>query len=132
MPFTFSPPSVSGAWPWIRSPGWLARLVYGPSKLSCKSASTHYIGARRRSALALVWLETLTNLWIPIQIALFNGILFLGSIGTFLWIMVYNFLRRRALIASAIRLPLPGCPSINGGTQWAQWIPGTFSLRLFQ
>lgn len=57
------------------------------------------------------------------KIALFNGILFLGSIGSFLWIMVYNFLRRRDLIAGAMHLPLPGCPSINGGTQWAQWVP---------
>ncbi|EDR08587.1 uncharacterized protein LACBIDRAFT_296897 [Laccaria bicolor S238N-H82] len=59
------------------------------------------------------------------KIALFNGILFLGSIGSFLWIMVHNFLRRRALIAGAMHLPLPGCPSINGGIQWAQWVPAT-------
>jgi hypothetical protein len=76
--------------------------------------------------------RNLTNLRIPIQIALFNGILFLASIGNFLWIMVYNFERRRTLIAGSIHLPLPGCPSINGGIQWAQWIPGTFSLRPFQ
>jgi len=27
------------------------------------------------------------------------------------------------MIALATHLPLPGCPTINGGTEWALWIP---------
>ncbi|TEB18587.1 hypothetical protein FA13DRAFT_1803360 [Coprinellus micaceus] len=37
-----------------------------------------------------------------------------------------------SLIASAIRLPLPGCPAINGGTGWALWLPASgFEFILF-
>ena len=86
----------------------------------------------KKVGLSICMVRNLTNLRIPTQIALFNGILFLGSIGSFLWIMVHNYVRRRAMIAGVMHLPLPGCPSINGGIQWAQWVPGTFSLRPFQ
>jgi len=57
------------------------------------------------------------------QVAAVNGILFLASIGIYIWILVFNSMRRGVMIASAKRLPLPGCPAINGGTEWALWIP---------
>lgn len=59
------------------------------------------------------------------RVAIFNTILFLGSITGFLWILVHNAERRRAVIANAIHLPLPGCPSIHTGIEWAQWVPAT-------
>ncbi|KAJ3867837.1 hypothetical protein EV359DRAFT_78241 [Lentinula novae-zelandiae] len=59
------------------------------------------------------------------RVAITNSILFLASIAGFLWILVYNAQRRRAVIASAISLPLPGCPSIHSGIEWAQWVPAT-------
>jgi hypothetical protein len=66
------------------------------------------------------------------KVAFANGILFIISIGIFLWIMIVNTNRRQAMIAEAVHLPLPGCPVINGGTQWALWIPATvFELVLF-
>ncbi|CAA7266801.1 unnamed protein product [Cyclocybe aegerita] len=66
------------------------------------------------------------------KVAAFNGILFTISIGLFLWIMIVNAMNRGRLIATAIHLPIPGCPAINGGTQWAQWIPAAaFELVLF-
>ncbi|PPR00146.1 hypothetical protein CVT24_008953 [Panaeolus cyanescens] len=61
------------------------------------------------------------------KLALFNGLCFLLSIAAFIYILVINAIRRPALIAKAIGLPLPGCPAVNGFVQWAQWIPGTFS-----
>ncbi|KAF5342609.1 hypothetical protein D9611_001402 [Ephemerocybe angulata] len=66
------------------------------------------------------------------KIALFNGVLFLISIGLFIWILATNAIGRADRIASAIRLPLPGCPAINGGIAWAQWLPATgFEAVLF-
>ncbi|KAF8960006.1 hypothetical protein BDZ97DRAFT_1354981 [Flammula alnicola] len=66
------------------------------------------------------------------KVALFNGILFAISIVLFLWIMVVNAINRSKLIANVIHLALIGCPAINGGSQWAQWIPATiFELVLF-
>lgn len=59
------------------------------------------------------------------KVAVFNGILFFASIGCFIWILAKNAIGRAERIASAIRLPLPGCPAINGGIAWAQWIPAT-------
>ncbi|THU90879.1 hypothetical protein K435DRAFT_968436 [Dendrothele bispora CBS 962.96] len=59
------------------------------------------------------------------RVAVFNGILFLGSIAGFLWILYHNTQRRGAIIADAIHLPLPGCPSIHTGIEWAQWVPAT-------
>ena len=53
-----------------------------------------------------------------------NIALFLISIAGFLWVVIHNAERRQALIATAVHLPLPGCPSINSGIEWAQWIPG--------
>jgi len=66
------------------------------------------------------------------KVALFNLVVFIISIGLFLWLMVLNALRRGAMIASAIHLPLPGCPTINGGLQWTLWIPpSVFEIILF-
>ncbi|KAK1217205.1 hypothetical protein PQX77_020158 [Marasmius sp. AFHP31] len=59
------------------------------------------------------------------RIAIINGLLFLGSIAGFLYVLIYNAQRRRAVIADAVHLPLPGCPSIHSGIEWAQWIPAT-------
>ncbi|KAJ3770912.1 hypothetical protein FB446DRAFT_805569 [Lentinula raphanica] len=57
-------------------------------------------------------------------VAIFNFLLFLGSIAGYLFVLVHNAQRRRAVIATAITLPLPGCPSIHTGIEWAQWVPG--------
>ncbi|KAJ3847513.1 hypothetical protein EV368DRAFT_51061, partial [Lentinula lateritia] len=59
------------------------------------------------------------------RVALLNAVHFLGSIAGFMFILVHNAQRRRAVIASAIALPLPGCPSIHTGIEWAQWVPAT-------
>ncbi|KAG6831564.1 hypothetical protein H0H92_009483 [Tricholoma furcatifolium] len=72
------------------------------------------------------------------RVAYINGILFLGSIAGFLWVLIHNAQRRRAVIADAIHLPLPGCPSIHTGVEWLQWIPATifegilFGFALFK
>ena len=58
------------------------------------------------------------------QVALINAVLFLASIGIFLWILIFNAMRRRDVIANAIHYPLPGCPSVHSGIEWAQWVPG--------
>jgi len=59
------------------------------------------------------------------KVAVINFTLFLVSIAGFLWVLAHNAQRRRAVIANAIHLPLPGCPSIHSGIEWAQWIPAT-------
>ncbi|KAK0457034.1 uncharacterized protein EV420DRAFT_1551061 [Desarmillaria tabescens] len=59
------------------------------------------------------------------KVAVVNVFLFAGSIAGFLWISAHNAARRKALIADAIRLPLPGCPDVHSGIEWAQWIPAT-------
>ncbi|KIJ25595.1 hypothetical protein M422DRAFT_183808, partial [Sphaerobolus stellatus SS14] len=59
------------------------------------------------------------------KVAMINFFLFMGSIAGFTWILVHNALRRHAIIAAAIHLPLPGCPSIHSGIEWAQWVPAT-------
>ncbi|KAJ3725625.1 hypothetical protein DFJ43DRAFT_1002384, partial [Lentinula guzmanii] len=59
------------------------------------------------------------------KIAFFNSVLFLGSIAGYMFVLVHNAQRRRAVIANAITLPLPGCPSIHTGIEWAQWVPAT-------
>ncbi|KAF9033574.1 hypothetical protein BJ165DRAFT_1534522 [Panaeolus papilionaceus] len=66
------------------------------------------------------------------KIAIFNALCFLLSIAAFMIILIINAIRRPALIAKAIGLPLPGCPVVNGLVQWAQWIPATvFELIMF-
>ncbi|EIM82344.1 uncharacterized protein STEHIDRAFT_171293 [Stereum hirsutum FP-91666 SS1] len=59
------------------------------------------------------------------RIVVFNFVLFLGSVAGFMYVLVYNAERRRAVIAQAVTLPLPGCPSIHSGIEWAQWVPAT-------
>ncbi|KAF8962580.1 hypothetical protein BDZ97DRAFT_1824325 [Flammula alnicola] len=59
------------------------------------------------------------------KVAIINFVLFLGSIAAFFWILIFNALRRRSVIADAIHYPLPGCPSIHSGIEWIQWIPAT-------
>ncbi|KAF9483245.1 hypothetical protein BDN70DRAFT_342950 [Pholiota conissans] len=66
------------------------------------------------------------------KIALFNGIIFAISIVFFVWVLVQNAVRRSILIAQIVQLPRTGCPAINGGSQWAQWVPATgFEVILF-
>jgi hypothetical protein len=59
------------------------------------------------------------------KVAVFNGVMFIASIIAFLVLLIYNAEGRAALIASAVRLPLPGCPAINGGIGWALWLPAS-------
>lgn len=66
------------------------------------------------------------------RVALINGILFFISIAGFFTIMIINAVARRSMIANAVHLPLPGCPAINGHSQWALWIPAMlFEFVLF-
>ncbi|KAF5342606.1 hypothetical protein D9611_001401 [Ephemerocybe angulata] len=66
------------------------------------------------------------------KIAIFNAVVFALSIIAFLVLLVHNTMARAQMIASAIKLPLPGCPAINGGLGWALWLPATgFELLLF-
>ncbi|KAJ7055849.1 hypothetical protein C8F01DRAFT_1157903 [Mycena amicta] len=59
------------------------------------------------------------------RVAAINILLFLASIAAFFWILIYNHAHRAAIIASAIHLPLPGCPTVHSGIEWAQWVPAT-------
>ncbi|KAF7321149.1 hypothetical protein HMN09_00203000 [Mycena chlorophos] len=59
------------------------------------------------------------------RIALTNFLFFLASIAAFMWILVVNHSHRAAVIADVIRLPLPGCPDVHSGIEWAQWVPAT-------
>ncbi|KAJ7922273.1 hypothetical protein B0H13DRAFT_124792 [Mycena leptocephala] len=67
------------------------------------------------------------------RIAALNILLFVGSIAGFMWILIYNHSRRATVIANVIHLPLPGCPSVHSGIEWAQWVPGIlFAFALFK
>lgn len=69
--------------------------------------------------------RTLTPIrYFIVQVAIFNAFLFLMSIGGFMWILVHNALGRAAVIKSAKELPIPGCPVVHTGIEWAQWVPG--------
>lgn len=92
--------------------------VYAVYKCSRRVSSA----SRRLFLFNLPWFRVIL---IVTKIAIINGILFLGSIAGFLFILIHNAIRRRAVIADAIRLPLPGCPSIHSGIEWAQWVPAT-------
>ncbi|KAL4263456.1 DUF6533 domain-containing protein [Pleurotus pulmonarius] len=59
------------------------------------------------------------------KVAAVNGILFLASIAAFLYVLIHNVTRTKALLADAVHLPLPGCPSVHLSTEWAQWVPAT-------
>jgi len=66
------------------------------------------------------------------RVALFNAICFTLSVAGFLVILTINAVRRPAVISQAIRLPLPGCPTIHTGIEWAQWVPAAaFEFILF-
>ncbi|KIY68951.1 hypothetical protein CYLTODRAFT_443018 [Cylindrobasidium torrendii FP15055 ss-10] len=68
------------------------------------------------------------------KVATINAILFAASVGVFIWILVVNAKARHTLIAEAVQLPLPGCPSISPPLSWVQWIPATayeFVIFLF-
>ncbi|KAJ6509129.1 hypothetical protein DFH09DRAFT_1050261 [Mycena vulgaris] len=72
------------------------------------------------------------------RIAAINLVLFAGSIVGFMWILIFNHSRRADVIANVIHLPLPGCPSVHSGIEFAQWIPATvyegilFGFALFK
>ena len=67
-----------------------------------------------------------------------NGILFVISIGVFLWILIDNVLHphphgppENIPISSTIPdnpppLPKKSCPSTSGGPRWAQWVPRAY------
>ncbi|KAJ7598029.1 hypothetical protein C8J56DRAFT_721062, partial [Mycena floridula] len=57
------------------------------------------------------------------NVAIFNAIVFAISIAGFFGILIKNAIVRREVISSVISLPLPGCPSIHSGLEWAQWVP---------
>ncbi|OCB83896.1 hypothetical protein A7U60_g9102 [Sanghuangporus baumii] len=59
------------------------------------------------------------------RVATFNAFLFLLSIGGFLWILIHNAQGRANVIHEAKQLPIPGCPVVHTGIEWAQWIPAT-------
>lgn len=59
------------------------------------------------------------------KIAVFNAVVFLSSVLSSLGIIIYDGVQRKELIAYAEHLPLPGCPDVNGGIQWAEWVPTT-------
>jgi hypothetical protein len=59
------------------------------------------------------------------KIAIFNAVLFFTSMLSCLGIITYDGVLRKKLIANAVHLPLIGCPVINGGIQWAEWVPTT-------
>ncbi|KAJ7598145.1 hypothetical protein C8J56DRAFT_912720 [Mycena floridula] len=66
------------------------------------------------------------------KVAVFNAAVFTLSIMGFFGILIRNAIVRHSVIASAIKLPLPGCPSIHSGLEWAQWVPATvFEIVLF-
>ncbi|KAF8199731.1 hypothetical protein BJ912DRAFT_663462 [Pholiota molesta] len=66
------------------------------------------------------------------RILWFNAALFAVSIGLFIWILVVNAISRKQLIANGVDLRLLGCPVVNCGSEWAQWIPASvFEFVLF-
>jgi hypothetical protein len=68
--------------------------------------------------------RSILNSYTTPKVAFINAILFTLSIGAFCYILIHNALRRAAVIADAVKLPLPGCPTIHSGIEWLQWIPG--------
>lgn len=61
-----------------------------------------------------------------IKVVTFNAILFMGSIGAWVYIMYDTSKNRRVTVAATARYRLHGCPTINGGIRWAVWVPGEF------
>ena len=111
------------AWPWILLFVSWVRSACGRSKSSCKCEYTRSTSAPPGSVTTRkIIMGDCTDL--RSQVALINAVLFLASVGVFMWILSFNALRRREVIADAIHYPLPGCPSVHSGIEWAQWIPG--------
>ena len=83
-------------------------------------------------------LGSLTFFVFRFEIAFVNGVLFIISIGVFLWILIANVLHPHPHVplgniplSSAIpdNLPPPPkdtCPSTTGGPRWAQWVPRAY------
>ncbi|PPQ92205.1 hypothetical protein CVT25_008979 [Psilocybe cyanescens] len=67
-----------------------------------------------------------------LKIAVINIVLFIISVGLFLWIMIVNAIQRKVMIDGLRQLPPRGCPSINGGSQWALWMPGAHFMLLLK
>ena len=42
----------------------------------------------------------------------------------FVGILIDLAIGRQKAIATAIHLPLPGCPVVNTPIEWSEWIPG--------
>lgn len=63
------------------------------------------------------------------RVAIFNAILFVASIAGFMGILVHNGIIRASVIRQAKSLPIPGCPVVHTGIEWAQWIPGASELE---
>lgn len=59
-----------------------------------------------------------------LQVAVINAVLFVGSVVGFMWILIHNGRVRASVIAQAKSLPIPGCPVVHTGIEWAQWVPG--------
>ncbi|KAI9061115.1 hypothetical protein FKP32DRAFT_1576794 [Trametes sanguinea] len=59
------------------------------------------------------------------RVAVINAVLFVVSVAGFIWILVHNGLVRASVIAQAKSLPIPGCPVVHTGIEWAQWVPAT-------
>ncbi|EIN08925.1 hypothetical protein PUNSTDRAFT_134099 [Punctularia strigosozonata HHB-11173 SS5] len=59
------------------------------------------------------------------RVAVVNAVLFAASVAGFLYILIHNALGRAAVIKTAKALPIPGCPVVHTGIEWAQWVPAT-------
>ncbi|KAI0769888.1 hypothetical protein C8Q74DRAFT_856368 [Fomes fomentarius] len=59
------------------------------------------------------------------RVAVINAVLFVGSVVGFMWILIHNGRVRASVIAQAKSLPIPGCPVVHTGIEWAQWVPAT-------
>ncbi|KAI0367946.1 hypothetical protein BV20DRAFT_1054344 [Pilatotrama ljubarskyi] len=59
------------------------------------------------------------------RVAIINGVLFAISVAGFMWILIHNGMVRASVIAQAKSLPIPGCPVVHTGIEWAQWVPAT-------
>jgi len=119
-------------------------LFTHPGYATDTSCVAFYILLRVAGGIAVWAIEIIMQLRIyalfgcSSKIAIFNALLFFASALSSLGIIIYNGVIRQSVIASAVHLPLLGCPVINGGIQWAEWVPTTiyesilFSFVLFK
>jgi len=90
-----------------------------------------YLAIRIGGAISLWSVEIIMQLRIYAlfdcskKVALFNGILFLISIGLFLRLLIVNAFHRTDIIEPFIGLPLLGCPLVNCSGHWTLWVPAT-------